>query len=393
MSNTANTCMSVNCQYILPQHNLNDFEKQLDSCLTTLILLVEQGKELIHSVTIFVSATTNNSFRAYHEYAHRALTAQLKPLPPFIIVAQPPMQPNLVAFEVITIQPEVTNTYNYSDFRGLPYLTIEGQGFKELISSGISHPDLMAGIDNQSQGCFEFTQQLLAHEGMTFGDVVRQWNYIEGIVDCVGQSQHYQVFNDVRSVYYNKCRFNHGYPAATGIGTFAGGVTLAVVARQCIDEQCLMPIKNPNQMDAHQYSERVLRDNQIYLLEQKSTPKFERGKLVNCGDDAILYVSGTASIKGEDTVDEGNLVGQTHTTLDNIEELIAVNNLGKQSPTYSYNSSSILNLRVYVKEPSDLLLAYQTCSKRYPNVPIQAVCAHVCRPCLLVEIECMVRVY
>lgn len=394
MINILNNCKSVDCLYIYPKHIDVDFEVQLLSCIDELNNRPFHSDRFLHSLTVFIAAHSNTDYEWMHREAVKLLSDFLSPLPPFTIVAQAPTSPLLVAVEVITMDRQSGSKMEYKNFRGVPYLTLSGLGWKELVAGGISHPDLTERIDIQSQGCFEFLSQLLAHEGMGFANIVRQWNYIEGIVDCVGGSQHYQIFNDVRSIFYSKASFASGYPAATGIGTTAGGITLGVIARLVSNApHRILPIRNPHQLDAHSYSPRVLQENLLATRHKKTTPKFERGKLIELDGLALVYVSGTAAIKGEDTVDEGNLEGQTHTTLDNIEQLVSIENLLIQHPQLPYTRSRVLHLRVYVKEQSQMATALKVCTTRYPSIPIMAICADICRPCLLVEIECMAEMW
>ena len=43
----------------------------------------------------------------------------------------------------------------------------------------------------------------------------------------------------------------HGYPAATGIGTDAGGVIIDFIALSESEQVQVLPIRNPGQVDAH----------------------------------------------------------------------------------------------------------------------------------------------
>ncbi|MGC8803225.1 MAG: hypothetical protein ACP5PS_05570, partial [Bacteroidales bacterium] len=153
---------------------------------------------------------------------------------------------------------------------------------------------------SQSIDAFEQMNLILKSEGFTFGDVIRQWNYIERIIDFTDNSQHYQIFNDVRSNYYASSTFPYGYPSATGIGMSYNGIILEFLALKPASETHVKPIQSPVQTNAHQYSPRVLSNNQYTSLScLKSTPKFERGKAVYCPHGGMLFVSGTAAIKGE----------------------------------------------------------------------------------------------
>ena len=60
----------------------------------------------------------------------------------------------------------------------------------------------------------------------------------------------------------------------------------------------VIPIGSSLQVDAHDYSQKVLVGIAIDEVKQISTPKFERAKFVNSVMDGFFYISGTASILG-----------------------------------------------------------------------------------------------
>ncbi len=68
--------------------------------------------------------------------------------------------------------------------------------------------------------------EILASEGMSMDDLVRQWNYIGNILETKNNCQNYQLFNEVRNDYYTRFRKVKSYPAATGVGMMHGGVIL-----------------------------------------------------------------------------------------------------------------------------------------------------------------------
>ena len=55
------------------------------------------------------------------------------------------------------------------------------------------------------------------------------------------------------------------------------------------------PIDNKLQVAAHAYSEQVLE----VARQKKTTPKFERAKSMSFQDRKLIYISGTAAIRGE----------------------------------------------------------------------------------------------
>ena len=54
----------------------------------------------------------------------------------------------------------------------------------------------------------------------------------------------------------------------------------------------------------------------------KTTPKFERAKSLQTGDCCMMYLSGTAAIRGEVSLAEADVVAQLRITLENIRHLI-----------------------------------------------------------------------
>jgi hypothetical protein len=128
---------------------------------------------------------------------------------------------------------------------------------------------------------------------------VRQWNYIGSIVDSREGKQNYQEFNDARTIYYSRGQWQNGYPAATGIGAEGEGIIVGCIAFKSSNDaaRAIYPIDNPLQVAAHVYSKRVLIDNATDAM--KSTPKFERAKVIQTPRGACCFVSGTAAIRGE----------------------------------------------------------------------------------------------
>jgi enamine deaminase RidA (YjgF/YER057c/UK114 family) len=219
-------------------------------------------------------------------------------------------------------------------------------------------------------------EAVLRGEGLGFGHVVRQWAYVEGVLDVHAdlraECQGYQAFNDVRAQAYARTEFPAGYPAATGIGQAAGGVVLEFVALDA-PGATVVPLSNPRQTDAHRYSAGLLVGESIATRTAPCTPRFERGKRVIRGGEEILLVSGTAAIVGERSVGAGDVAAQTATTIENIRAIVGACGLSQ--------------LRAYVKRPGDVAVVRRLCEEAFGRIPALYVRADVCRDELLVEIE------
>ena len=257
------------------------------------------------------------------------------------------------------------------------YKLISNNGCTELITGGIV-PRVEGGSTfEQSKDIFDGIAKMLSGNGFKPSDIYRQWNYIPGITMLNDGSQNYQEFNDARSIFYSCDNWENGYPAATGIGTSAGGVVVEICAIQ--GEPCAnLPIDNPLQIAAHNYSQKVLDGKVLEKLSERSTPKFERARLL----ENTVLISGTAAIKGECSNYSTNAVEQAAETMEIMDRLTSKDNIPVEN-----NGSSYDLLRVYVKREQDIPAICDYMQNHYPAAMKHYLVADVCRPELLIEIE------
>jgi len=240
---------------------------------------------------------------------------------------------------------------------------------------------MQLSVRKQTEQIFETISSILIKEGMDINSIVRQWNYIERITDMDGEFQRYQLFNDERTCFYEKTKWPNGYPAATGIGMQAGGVVVDCLAIAGIEKE--QALTNPLQIDAHAYTQEVLIGAEDQERKIKTTPKFERAKYIAHANTATVYVSGTAAIRGEGSVGEGNAAQQTQLTLENIDYLVSEQNTANSIPGQFHQEM----YRVYVKQEEDFEQIKEVCSKSHAHIPASFLLSDVCRDELLVEIE------
>ena len=298
--------------------------------------------------------------------------------PPATVVAQRPAEGCHVALEVGVLSSKENDVaVERRTCDGVAYTVVEGRGMRQVHCGGIGSDLLLDDPEAQAAEVFAKMGAVLQQEKMTFGHVVRQWGYIEGLLDvrddCPKGHQRYQAFNDVRTAAYARSEFPSGYPAATGIGQATGGVVLEFIALDAPLDVGVAPLSNPRQTDAHCYSREMLVGESLARLKNKSTPKFERAKLVTRGDEETVFVSGTAAIVGERSVAPGDVEAQTRTTIENIAALVGDTRLSR--------------LRAYVKRSEDIGAVRAICEDAYGSIPAVYVQADVCRDELLVELE------
>ncbi|GBU08022.1 hypothetical protein AwDysgo_13530 [Bacteroidales bacterium] len=290
------------------------------------------------------------------------------------------------------IELEKNDIILYKAYLKFPYVVVESPQSKRLFLGGIAKKASSKSILLQAEYIFTIIESILEIEKMPISSIVRQWNYIQAItkIDC--EHQHYQDFNDARTIFYNKTTWDDGYPAATGIGTSFGGLV--------IDLEAVLPkgskvkirgIDNKLQIPAFDYSQKVLLGKGDEKLRAKSTPKFERAKAVIDNKVGLLYISGTAAIKGETCLGKVDLKEQTLATLENISHLLLPQTLEEAGIDYGCDIR-LISLRVYLKKKSFYEDVKKIIDKEYINLEIIYLLADVCRDELLIEIEAMASI-
>ena len=305
------------------------------------------------------------------------------PRPVVSLVAQRPLDTGLV-MEVHGLEPDFQGKVTEVAMEGEGYyLRIEKEGFREVLLGGVCGEDPDMPVTQQAEQAFGKAEKVLLQEGMHWGDVVRQWNYLEWITGYSDGNQRYQDFNDVRSRFYASSVWPAGDPAATGIGTQHGGVMIDLNAIVADPRKLqIVPLDNDLQVAAHSYSDKVL----FSRSEQKTTPKFERAKVVSDGEHGLVYISGTAAIRGENSLQDMGVLVQTGTTMENIEHLIAPENLQK-AKVNPVKKNEMKLLRVYLKHPEAIDPVKIYMDRLFTSIPVAYLLADVCRDELLVEIE------
>ena len=355
------------------------FEKAVEECLHT--LQARPLGEPLLGINCFVRCQSDADYLSKKEYLiHQFETAF--PGLPIGVVAQSPEE--ILAVE-LWLDDEATSV-ELKSANGFRYSVVEDWSGRWLFAPGLASSDPTLSISSQAEFAFEAALQVLVAEGLTFDKVVRQWNYIPQIVRCLESdellSQHYQLFNDVRQHYYERYKKNTDYPAATGIGMSFGAVSIDLLAVHCSKDVQCVELTNPRQINAYEYHSDLL----IGSKPDKKKPLFARAKLVGTARRALGFISGTASIIGEESVGKDDVATQVVITRDNILRLLTPENLLRHEQQ-AYPELKITFNRVYIKSPDDFLKVKALCTNLFPKVLTICLQAEVCRDELLVEIE------
>lgn len=347
------------------------------------LLLSAVREERVLRLVLFTRCTDNQEYKFQRSFLEQWVKRHfVSPRPVVSLVAQKPLVADLVleVHSLVEITDEAVTIEEQISSSSVRYLRIMTPHYREIIVGGLYADDLNLPVREQSEQAFRKAEEILKAEQMNFGDIVRQWNYLENITDIAHGNQCYQDFNDVRTLFYASSEWKSGYPAATGIGTRHGGVLIDFNAVSGgVD---IAPLDNDWQRAAHVYSDEVLISRRAD--RKRGTPKFERGKSLSGCRRKVIYISGTAAIRGEESVATGDVLSQTEITLENIQHLIGLEEGREKLPEHS---GKLGFLRVYLKNEEDAPAVKADLDKLCPDIPIVYLYADVCREELLVEIE------
>lgn len=339
-------------------------------------------------MVFFGAPADNEEYAAHLATLKEAVGNSFREYKPLVSYVAQPVDTGGIAMEVHEVVLTGEDGVAYRQHADIPYIVVEREGCKRLFLGGVTGDVLHQSIRRQAHDVFARIRRVLEAECMPVSAIIRQWNYIEKITgyDDAGH-QHYQDFNDARSLFYSDAEWTAGYPAATGIGTQWGGVMIDMDVLLCPDKTVQVAgVDNPLQVAAHAYSQQVLSGKTT--LQQRTTPKFERAKAVWKKDHGFIYISGTAAIRGEQSLEGVGIEKQTLATLENIEYLVSGENLRRTGVPVT-KDTGLINFRVYVKHWEDLEKARRVVETRYPSLPAIYTLTDVCRPELLIEIEGM----
>lgn len=226
------------------------------------------------------------------------------------------------------------------------------------------------------QRAAEFSYDLIfkATEEMGYPHLVRCWNYFPRINEWENGLERYRHFNVGRRRAFDRAgRLPDAIaPAASALGTSQGQVVIYFLASRQVPDA----IENPRQVSAYRYP------NQYGPV----SPLFSRGALLSLPwKSQVIFISGTASIVGHQSVHVGDVAAQTAETVRNLEAVIDQANLRATNGKFSLSD---LRLRVFLRYPSDLPQVKRALfAKLGPAIDVTWLHADICRADLLVEIE------
>jgi enamine deaminase RidA (YjgF/YER057c/UK114 family) len=363
-----------------------NFGEEWIQCLKQIIYKRETGYRLI-KINVFADLPDYETYvKVSRDIGKSINNAFGKICPAFNITAHPPQKPWKVIVEAAYTDDDSLEIIA-SKWNSISYVVCTSDSFKEVWVGGLGLGLFESDTRSAAEAAMNQMKAILDKEGMSFNHIVRQWNYIGNILEMNNGFQNYQIFNEVRSEFYKKYRTIEGFPAATGIGMKLGGVNIDFCAVMADEAILVEPIENPNQINAYEYDQEVLRGMPCEGLSVKHPPQFERALLFTRNVNSTLFISGTASILGQNTIGVGEIEKQTFVTIDNINKLIDQKRTRQLFPGEETDWGKFILLRVYVKSQEDFSIVRTICTNKFPEVQMTLVESDICRDDLLVEIE------
>ena len=352
-----------------------NLEKGLKNLLLRLDMELEANGMTRNSIvkqTIFLSDYNHKTkcLEVIGKYYGRA-----PPATSYII--QPPLGGGIVSIEVMAVKGAKVARYENVSI-------LEEKGTRWAYVAGIE-PDNPENLtyEEKSLECFDKLKTALKSAGFGLEDIVRTWLYVSEILKTdENGGQRYQQLNDARDHFFatadsgRPIKFRSKLPvASTGIGMIGGSLVFECVAVSEGPTIEIAPLKNPRQTNPYEYSSNVLAKG---ARDRRAPPKFSRGMLVSTPSYKTVFVSGTASVIGEEVVNKGDAEAQTKTTIENVELVLKEGGL---------TLNDALQLRVYVKNKEDYEKIRSIVEMSWPGFPCLYVIGDVCRAEWMVEIE------
>jgi enamine deaminase RidA (YjgF/YER057c/UK114 family) len=231
----------------------------------------------------------------------------------------------------------------------------------------------------ESTPLYEATEQAYREilgtlDALGYPHLVRVWNYVPEINRDTHGTERYRQFNSARqaALLASGRPITGNVSAACALGA-ATGSPLVVYFLSSHTPPTF--IENPRQISAYNYPSQY----------GARSPVFSRATVMREPDAMTLFISGTASIVGHQTIHVGDTAAQTRETLTNIEALIEEANRVTGTDEFTLDA---LACKIYVRNPSELpVIQTELRAALGPSARAVYLQADICRRDLSVEIE------
>jgi chorismate lyase / 3-hydroxybenzoate synthase len=211
-------------------------------------------------------------------------------------------------------------------------------------------------------------------DALGFETVLRFWNYLADINGQTDGVERYRQFNMGRQDGFlaGGRAVTGSVPAASALGFAQGPLTIYFLAARGVTST---PIENPRQLSAYRYPDDY----------GPRSPTFSRAAVARLDGRDVLFLSGTASIVGHQTLHAGDVLAQTRETVANITHILEEAN--RTAPLARFKLGD-LHYKVYVRHARDAGAIHAELRRSLgESARMTFLHADICRQDLLMEIE------
>lgn len=207
-----------------------------------------------------------------------------------------------------------------------------------------------------------------------YSNLLRVWNYLSDINDEQDDLERYRRFCVGRFNAFHEfdTGFEQALPAATAAGLHNPGLFIYFLAARGTSQ----PIENPRQLNPYHYPPQ----------HSPRSPSFSRAIVKDWGAHSQLFISGTGSIVGHQSLHDGDVVAQLTEILRNIDALLE--HAANVSGTDFRHKCTTSTFKVYLRHAADLRLIQEHLAYALgEGTSVLLLNADLCRKELLMEIE------
>ncbi|MGY3266565.1 chorismate transformation enzyme, FkbO/Hyg5 family [Lysobacter sp. HA35] len=228
-------------------------------------------------------------------------------------------------------------------------------------------------VDGDIRAAAEHAYAALRTHTATLGypHLLRIWNYLDDITVGEGDEERYKHFCVGRAEGLGEALSTTTLPAATAIGRVNPNGRLQVY--WLASRAAGVPLENPRQVSAYRYPRQY----------GPQPPSFARAMLPPA--PMPLLLSGTASIRGHESLHPDCPNAQLDETLENIRALIGVARTRRPDLAAQLGASTVL--KAYVREADEIDAVDAALAAAAPDAPRVVLHARVCRRELRLEID------
>ncbi len=203
----------------------------------------------------------------------------------------------------------------------------------------------------------------------------RIWNYVPRINALTDGFENYRAFCMGRSLAFEQ-KFGGGFqsilPAASAVGSHGEHLDVIFVAGESVPRH----FENPAQIPAYLYP----------IQHGPRAPSFARATVARDGSRTLTFISGTAAIRGHETVAPGSLAEQLDCTLDNLRLISSAAGLGEN---LAADGTMQRFFKIYLRHATDFAAAKARLERALlqPRDTVIYLQTDICREALNVEIE------